>query len=42
VAGVLVAHHEENWARGQHTGATALQRVEILAAAPPGAFDERL
>ena len=42
VAGVLFAHHEENWARGQHTGATELQRVEILAAAPPGAFDERL
>jgi len=42
VAGVLFAHREENWARGQHTGATVLQRVEILPAAPPGAFDERL
>jgi len=42
VAGVLFAHREENWARGQHTGATVLQRVEILPAAPPGTFDERL
>jgi len=42
VGGVLFAHHEENWARGQHTGATELQRVEILSAAPPGAFEERL
>ena len=42
VAGVLFAHHEESWAGGQHTGATDLQRVELLPAAPPGAFDEQL
>jgi hypothetical protein len=42
VAGVLFAHHEESWAGGQHTGATELQRVEILPAAPPGTFDEQL
>jgi hypothetical protein len=42
VAGVLFAFHEENWARGQHTGATSLTRVDVLAKAPPGTFDESL
>ncbi len=41
-AGLLFATHEENWARGQHTGATELTKVEILRQAPPGAFDEPL
>ncbi len=42
VGGVLFAFHEENWARGQHTGDTALEKIEILREAPPGAFDEQL
>lgn len=42
VGGVLFAFHEENWARGQHTGDTSLEKVELLRAAPPGAFDEGL
>jgi hypothetical protein len=41
-SGVLFATHEESWARGQHTGATQLTRVEVLARAPDGAFDEPL
>ena len=41
-SGVLFATHEESWARGQHTGATQLTRVEVLARAPEGAFDEPL
>jgi hypothetical protein len=42
VGGVLFPFHEENWARGHHTGDTALERVELLPEAPPGAFDEPL
>jgi hypothetical protein len=42
VSGVLFAFHEENWARGQHTGATVLEEVEILDAVPAGTFTESL
>ena len=42
VDGVLFAFHEENWARGQHTGDTSLEKIELLREAPPGAFSERL
>ncbi|GEJ58998.1 hypothetical protein [Anaeromyxobacter diazotrophicus] len=42
VGGVLFAFHEENWARGRHTGDTSLQKVELLREPPPGAFDEGL
>jgi hypothetical protein len=42
VAGVLFAFHEANWARGQRTGDTSLEKIELLREAPPGAFDERL
>jgi len=42
VRGVVFAMHEENYASGQHTGATSLTRVELLAAPPAGAFDEAL
>jgi hypothetical protein len=42
VAGVLFPFHEENWARGHHTGATSLARVEVLAEPPAGAFDESI
>ncbi len=42
VGGVLFPFREENWARGQHTGATVLSRIEVLAAAPDGAFSEQL
>ena len=42
VSGVLFARREENYARGQHTGATVLTRIELLAAAPAGTFGERL
>jgi hypothetical protein len=42
VAGVLFAFHEESWASGQHTGATVLDRVEVLPAFPVGTFHESL
>lgn len=42
VSGVLFPFHEENWARGHHTGATQLERVEVLRAPPEGAFDESI
>jgi hypothetical protein len=42
VGAILFAFHEENWARGHHTGATTLAKIEVLPAAPPGTFDERL
>jgi hypothetical protein len=42
VGGVLFATHEESFARGQHTGATSLSKIELLGAPPAGAFDEPL
>jgi hypothetical protein len=42
VEGALFAFHEENWARGYHTGTTALTRIDVLSEVPEGAFDERL
>ena len=38
VKGILVPFREENWAQGQRTGETALQKVEILAEPPLGSF----
>ncbi len=42
VNGALFAFHEENYARGYHTGTTKLSRVEVLSKVPAGAFDEPL
>jgi hypothetical protein len=42
VAGLLFPFREENWARGQHTGATTLSKVELLASVPPGTFHEAI
>jgi hypothetical protein len=42
VAGLLFAFREENWARGQHTGATTLSKVEVLPSVPSGTFSESL
>jgi hypothetical protein len=41
VDGVLFAFHEENFAAGQRTGTTRLERIEILAEAPSGSFVPR-
>ena len=38
VDGVLFAFAEENFAGGQQTGRTRLETIELLAAAPEGAF----
>jgi hypothetical protein len=38
VGGVLFAFHEENFASGQRTGETRLEKIELLDAAPAGAF----
>jgi hypothetical protein len=43
VSGVLFPFHEENYARGQHTGATTLTKVEVAASAvAEDAFGQRL
>jgi hypothetical protein len=38
VGGVLFAFHEANFASGQKTGETRLEKIELLASAPAGAF----
>lgn len=38
VGGVLFAFHETNFASGQQTGETRLEKIELLDAAPGGAF----
>ena len=39
VQAILIPFREGNWAQGQHTGDTALEKVTILREPPPG-FDE--
>jgi len=41
VDGVLFAFHEDNFAGGQRTGETKLDRIEILKEAPEGSFAPR-
>jgi hypothetical protein len=38
VGGVLFAFHEANWANGQTTGDTVLEKVEVLPALPEATF----
>jgi hypothetical protein len=38
VSGVLFAFREANYASGQKTGETRLEKIELLASAPAGAF----
>jgi hypothetical protein len=38
--GITFAHREENFARGVHTGDTVLERIEVFAKVPAGAFDD--
>jgi hypothetical protein len=38
VGGVLFAFHEANFASGQKTGETRLEKIELLASAPAGSF----
>ncbi len=39
VDGVLVAMREQNWANGQSTGETVLEKVEFPSALPPETFE---
>jgi hypothetical protein len=38
VEGVLVPHHERNWANGRSTGETVLEKVEFPKSLPAGSF----
>ena len=38
VNGVLFAFHEQNYAGGQHTGETRLEKIELLGSVPKDAF----
>lgn len=39
VDGVLVPFREGNWANGNATGETVLEKVALPAALPPGTFE---
>jgi hypothetical protein len=40
VSGILVPFHEDNFAQGQRTGETRLEKVQVRAQAPAQSFDE--